>query len=91
MANAAVRVHAEEAVVRGRDGRREHLALVAPEGRAREVVDQQLVGQAAQVDAEPGRQAHRDADAGHVGQAADDRVLLARSSVPRRVPLPISS
>ena len=72
----AVRVHAEEAVVRRRDGRREHLALGALERRAREVVDEQLVGEAAQVDAETGRQPHRDADPRHVGQAADDRLLL---------------
>ena len=72
----AVRVHAVEAVVRRGDGGREHLALGAFERGAREVVDQQLVGEAAQVDAEPGRQPDRGQDPGDIGQAADDGLFL---------------
>ena len=71
-----VRVHAEEAIVLGRDRRREDLALDPRDRRVRVVVDQQLVGEAAHVDAEPGRQTHRDADAGNLRQAADDGLLL---------------
>src|SRR6185503_2261702 len=71
-----VRVHAEEAVVRGRDGGGQHLPLHAADGGAGEVVDEQLVGESAQVDAQAGCQSNRGADAGNVGQPADDRILL---------------
>ena len=72
----AVGVHAEEAVVGGRDRGGQHLPLVALDGGAREVIDQQLVGQAAQMDAQAGRQPHGDADPGHVGQPTDDGLFL---------------
>jgi len=71
-----VRVHAVEAVIPGRHGRREHLALGAAERRAREVVDEQLVGEAAQVNAKSGCEPDRREDPGHIGQAADDGLLV---------------
>ena len=52
----AVRVHAEEAVVGRRDRGGEHLALGAADRGARKVVDEELVGQPAQVHAEAWRQ-----------------------------------
>ena len=42
---------------------------------AREVVDQHLVGEAAQVDAEAGAQPHRHRDPRDLGQAAHDRLF----------------
>ena len=72
----AVGVHAVEAVVGGGDGRGEHLALGPADRGPGEVVDEQLVGQPAQVDAQLGRQAQGGEDAGDVGQSADDRVFL---------------
>jgi hypothetical protein len=39
------------------------------------VVNQQLVGEAAQVDAQAGREADGGPDPGHVREAADDRLL----------------
>ena len=72
----AVRIHAVEAIVRGRDGGGEHLPLGALDRRAREVVDEQLVGEAAQVDAEDRRQPQGGEDPGDVRQSADDRIFL---------------
>jgi hypothetical protein len=72
----AVRVHAVEAVVRRRHGRREHLALRANEGGAGKVVDEELVGEATQVDAQAGCQPDRGQDSRHIGQAPDDGPLL---------------
>ena len=94
----AVRIHAEEAVVRGRDRGRQHLALVALERRAGEVVDEQRVGEAAEVHAKRRRQHCSHADARVVGQPADDRLLprpfepgalqvvLVARSMPRSMP-----
>ena len=72
----SVRIHAIEAVVPGRDGRGEHLPVGSLEGRAGERVDEELVGEATEMDAEAGRQPDRGEDARSVGQAADDRLLL---------------
>ena len=52
------------------------ISLESAEGGAREVVDEKLIGKAAQVDAESGGQAHRYADAWNLRQTADDRFLL---------------
>jgi hypothetical protein len=68
----AVRVHAVKAVVRGRHGGRQELALAARERRAGEVVDEERVGEAAQVHGEAGREVHRREDAGKLGQPAHD-------------------
>ena len=72
----AVRVHAVEAVVRCRDRGRQHLAVGALDRGAGEVVDEQFVGEAAQVDAELGRQPEGGEDPRDVGQPADDRSFL---------------
>ena len=71
-----VRVHAVEAVVRRGDGGGEHLPLGAFEGGTREVVDQELISESAQVDAETWRQPDRGEDARDVGQPAHDRLFL---------------
>ena len=71
-----VRIHAVEAVVRRGDGGREHLPLGAFQRGAREVVDEELIGESAQVDAETRRQPDRREDARNVGQPADDRLFL---------------
>ena len=68
-------VHAEEAVVAGGDGRRQELALVAPERGAGVVLDEQLVGKRTQGDPDPWPEAHRHADPRDVGKASHDRVL----------------
>ena len=70
-----MRVHAVEAVVRRGDGGRQHLPVGALDRGAGEVVDEQFVGEAAQVDAEPRRQPEGGEDPRDVGQAADDRLL----------------
>jgi hypothetical protein len=71
-----VGVHAIEAVVRGRHGRGQHLPFRPDEARAGEVVDEQLVGEAPEVDAETGCQPDRRQDPGSVGQPADEGRLL---------------
>src|SRR4029079_12660719 len=48
----------------------------AADRRTRVVVHEHLVRQAAQVDAELRLEPHRYQDAGHVGEAADDGLLL---------------
>jgi hypothetical protein len=77
-----VGVHAKEAVVRGGQRRGQHLALGAGQRRARVVVDEDRVGETAEMDAELRREPHRDADARHVRQPTDDR-LLQRPRDPR--------
>ena len=69
-------VHAVEAVVRRRDGGREHLPLVPGDRGAREVVNEQLVGESAQVDAEGRGERQGRQDAWDLREPADDRLLL---------------
>ncbi len=68
-------VHAEEAVVSRRYGRGQRLALGAGYGGPRVVVDQHLIGQPAEVDAQPRGQSHGDPDAGDLRQPTDDGLL----------------
>src|SRR6188474_1581905 len=72
----AVRVHAVEAVIPGRYRGGEHLALGAAQRGALEVMDEQLVRQAAQVNAEARGQVECREDPRRVGQSSDDRPLL---------------
>ncbi len=71
-----VRVHAEEAVVRRGDRGGDHLALDPADRGPREVVDQELIGEAAQMDSQAGGQSNRGANSGDVGQTAHDRFFL---------------
>ena len=64
----------------------QHLALVAEDGGAGEVLDQHFIGQAAQMDAQPGVRRMATPMPG-VGQPADDGLLLrgARRSSSRTI------
>ena len=75
-AKAPCESHAVEAIVGRGDGGREHLALGTQQGGAGEIVDEQFVGEAAEMEPQPGRQPHGRDDARRVGQTADDRCLL---------------